>query len=286
MKTIKYEKKRNKIDVRIDILRYALLIICAIPMILPLIWMISVALQSGESIFTTTPQWIPKEFNWSNFSEAFERIDFFSKFINTLIITVVSTIGQVLSCTLVAYSLSRINFKGRKVWFLLIIASMMLPPFVSIIPVFKLFSSIGWYDTWWPLIVPAFLGGSFNIFLLRQYMMGIPKSYDEAARIDGANHLQILFKIILPMCKPAVICIIIMAVQGAWNDYLAPLIYLKSQDKWTLSLAMAQFSGEYATSWNLFMAADLIYMLPMVILFLSLQKYFMDGLGSLNSVGK
>lgn len=276
---------KNKIDTRNKIIKYVLLTIFAIPMILPLIWMVSVALQSGSAIFTVPPRWIPKEFMWSNFSKAINQIGFWQKALNTLIITVLSTIGQVVSCTLVAYALSRLNFPGKKIWFYIIIASMMLPGFVSIVPVFRLFSKIGWYDTWLPLIVPAFLGGSFYIFLLRQYMMGIPKSFDEAAKIDGANHFQILTKIIAPMCKPAITVVIIMQVQSSWNDYLTPLIYLKSQSKWTLSLALAQFSGQYATSWNLFMAADLIYMLPMVILFFALQKYFMQGLGSLNSAG-
>lgn len=262
---------------------YFILSIFAITMLLPLIWMVTVALKSSSTVFVAPPEWIPKEFVWYNFVEGTEKIDFWRRALNTFIIAVLCTIGQVISCLSVSYAIARIKFPGRRLWFYLIIGSMMLPGFVSLVPTFQIFSALGMYNTWLPLIIPSFLGAPFYTFLLRQFFYTIPLSFDEAARIDGANHLQILLKVLVPLCKPAIAVIVIMQMQASWNDYLNPLIYLIDPNKWTLSLAMGQYISQYATAWNLFMAADLIYMSPMLILFFVAQKYFMQGLGSLNN---
>ena len=162
---------------------------------------------------------------------------------------------------------------------------MMLPPLVGLIPLFRLYTALGWYNTWYPLIIPNFFGSPFYIFLVRQFLMTIPSSFDEAAKIVGANHMQVLYKVLIPMIKPAITVIVIMQLQASWNDYLNPLVYIYDDDKWTLSLAVAQYIGEYAVEWNKFMAADIVYMLPMIILFFAAQRYFMKGLGSLNFSG-
>lgn len=276
----KTAKARNMLFI---VMRYVVLIALGITMILPLLWMITVALKSNDTVFLNPPQWIPKEFVWKNFQIGTVQIDFWRKMLNTTIVAVLSVVGQVISCTLVGYAIARIKFPGRKIWFYLIIGSMMLPGFISLIPIFKLFSSLGFYNTWIPLILPNFLGAPFFIFLLRQFMMSIPKSFDEAAKMDGASHLHILFKILVPMLKPAIAVIVIQQVMSSWNDYLGPLIYIGEAEKQLLSVGMAQFTGRYASSMNLFMAADLIYMLPMLVLFIAAQKYFMQGLGSLNN---
>lgn len=267
-------------------IRYLLLLVLAIPMILPLLWMISTALKSDNAVFSVPPEWIPKEFQWSNFTIGLEQIEFWKRFLNTSIISVLACIGQVISSMCVGYAIARLKFPGKKIWFYLIVGSMMLPGMVSLIPVFKLYSAMGWYDTWLPMIIPNFLGAPFFIFMARQFMSVIPKSYDEAAKIDGASRLQVLVKVIMPMCKPLVATIVIMQFQCSWNDYLTPLIYLMTPEKWTLSLALGQFmNGTYGASWNLFMAADIFYLLPILLLFFFAQNYFMEGLGSMNNVG-
>lgn len=278
-------KIRSRKEKSWDVGAFVLLTIGAASMIVPLLWMLTVALKSNSAIFSVPPQWIPKEFKWSNFIDGLKLIEFGSRFFNTTVIAVLSTVGQVFSSILVGYALARLRFPGRKLWFYMIIGSMMLPGLIGLIPVFRLFSAIGWYDTWLPLIVPSWLGNPFYIFLARQFFMTIPKSFDEAAKIDGASHLQILWRVLVPMMKPAIAVIVVMQLQASWNDYMNPLVYLMSQEKWTLSLAVAQFISNYNVSWNQFMAADIVYMLPMLAMFFGAQKYFMQGLGSMNSSG-
>lgn len=269
------------------IIRYVLIVIFCVPMIMPLLWMLTTALKDNSAVFKMPPQWIPEKFMWENFTTGLVQIDFWKRFINSAIISIVVSIGQVCSCMSVGYALARLRFKGKKLWFYLIVGSMMIPSMVTMIPVFRLWTSLGFYGTWWPMIIPAFLGAPFQTFLAKQFMSTLPKSYDEAARIDGANRLQILVQIISPMCKPLITVIAIQSFQGAWNDYITPLLYVISKpEKWTLSLAVGRMtSSTYGTQWNLFMAADLVYLLPILILFFFCQNYFMEGLGSMNNAG-
>lgn len=268
-----------------NIIRFIVLVIVAVPMVFPLLWMITSALKSNTSVLAIPPEWIPTEFHWENFSVGLTSIDFLPRFFNTLFITAMSVIGQVISCTLVGYGLARIRFPLRKFWFYFFIGGMMLPGMVGLIPVYRLWAGVGALNTYLPLIVPAFLGSPFYTFLIRQFFMGVPRSFDEAAKIDGAGHLRILFQVLIPVIKPAIITIVIMQFQATWNEYLQPLLYLIDADKWTLSLAVASYASLYAVEWNKFMAADLIYMLPSLIIFFVCQKYFMQGLGSLTNSG-
>ena len=256
-------------------------------MLLPLLWMLSTALKDNAGVFVMPPQWIPSKFMWENFSKGLAKIDFWQRFRNSVIIAVLVTIGQILSCMSVGYAIARIKFPGKKIWFYLIIGSMMIPGAVTMLPVFRLYIALGFYGTWWPMILPAFLGAPFQTFLARQFMSSIPKSYDEAARIDGANRLQILVRVIAPMCKPLITVIAIQAFQGAWNDYMNPLLYVVAKpEMWTLSLAISRLtSGTFAVEWNVFMAADIVYLLPILIIFFFGQNYFMQGLGSMNNAG-
>lgn len=278
-------KKRKEIGNLV--IRYVLILVFAVPMILPLLWMLTTALKDNAAVFQMPPKWIPETFMWENFTTGLIQIDFWKRFANSAFISIIVCIGQVCSCMSVGYALSRLRFKGKKIWFYLIVGSMMIPSMVTMIPVFRLWTSLGFYGTWWPMIIPAFLGAPFQTFLARQFMSTLPKSYDEAARIDGANRLQILVQIISPMCKPLITVIAIQSFQAAWNDYLTPLLYVISKpDKWTLSLAVGRMtSSTYGTQWNLFMAADLVYLLPILILFFFCQNYFMEGLGSMNNAG-
>ncbi len=268
-----------------NILRFLLLLVIVVPMVFPLLWMITSALKSNSSVLAIPPEWIPREFHWENFSVGLSAIDFLPRFFNSLFITVMCIIGQVISCTLVGYGLARIRFPLRKFWFYFFVGGMMLPGMVGLIPVYRVWAGMGALNTYWPLIVPSFLGSPFYTFLIRQFFMGVPRSFDEAAKIDGAGHLRILFQVLVPVIKPAIVTIVIMQFQATWNEYLSPLLYLIDSDKWTLSLAVASYSSLYAVEWNKFMAADLIYMLPSLIIFFVCQKYFMQGLGSLTNTG-
>ncbi len=265
--------------------RFILLAVLSIAMVYPILWMITIALSSDGGMFKVPPEWFPREFHFENFINGMKTINFGRVFANSLILTGVITFGQVISSLIIGYGIARIKFPGRQTWFLLFLGSMMLPQIVSLIPVFYIFSKLGLYDTWWPLIITAYFGNPFFIFLARQFLTAIPYSYDEAAKMDGATHYQIMTRIIIPMCKPLVATMIILAFQISWNDYLTPLIYLRDANLWPLSVAIASFSSQYGNTWNQFMATNLLYMLPVLLLFFFAQKYFMQGLGSLNSSG-
>ena len=278
---------KKKRELRSKIIRYLIILIFGIPMILPVLWMLSTALKENTAVFKMPPEWIPKTFHWENFTIGLSRINFWHAFGNTLFIAVLCVIGAILSNMSVGYALSRFRFTGRKVWFYMIIGSMMIPGMTTVMPMFRFWTAVGAYGTWLPMIIPAFLAAPFNTFLTRQYLSTVPMSYDEAARIDGASHWQVLSRVIMPLCKPLMAYMAISAFQGVWNDYMNPLLYVISKrERWTLSLAVARLnSGTFGAEWNLFMAADIMYFLPILILFFCFQDYFMEGLGSMTASG-
>lgn len=266
---------------------YALCTLLAVTMLLPLVWMLSIALKSNGDINQIPPAFFPKEFDWSNFVNGPNQIDFYQLLLNTVIVTVASTVGAVASSMVVGYGISRIEFPGRNLWFALISGSLFVPGIVGLIPLQHLYISTGLIDTWVPLILPAFFGSPIFVFLARQYYQSIPRYLDESALIDGASHWTIFTKIMLPITKPVSITIAIMSFQLAWNDYLNPLVYLQTQTKFTLSLGMASFLGDTAGSqYNYYMATNLLFMLPPLALFFLAQRYFMEGIGSLGTISK
>ena len=268
---------------------YLLLLGLGAAMLLPLLFVLSTALKSDANILEIPPRFWPSETHWDNFVTAFRKVNFGPLLLNSIVLTGLNVIGSVISSSVIAYGLSRVRFVGRKVWFYIFIGSMMLPGIVGVIPLFKLFLALGMYGTWWPLILPAFLGNPFFIFLIRQYYLSIPRSIDEAAMIDGASHWQIFSKIMLSLTKPAWIACGIFAFQGSWNDYLNGLIYLPlNPERWPLSLGLASLSGlggigTATTPWNIFMAANLMYMIPSLLVFFGAQNYFMQGVGALGA---
>jgi ABC-type glycerol-3-phosphate transport system permease component len=265
------------------------LLICSV-MVLPILWMATVALKGRAAVFETPPQLLPSQYHFDNFVDGPTTIHFPRLLVNSLLITGLSVIGGVLTSLMAGYALARLRFPGRKVWFYVFVGSMMLPPVVGIIPLFQLFRGIGWYDTWLPLIVPAWLGGNpLFIFLARQYFLAIPYSIDEAAKVDGAGHFRIFTTIMLPITKPAWITMAILAFQMSWNDYINPLIYLYSPEKWPLSVGMASFVSAFAgrtPDWNLYMATNLLYMVPPLAVFFVAQRYFIQGLSALGGVNQ
>ena len=245
---------------------------------LPFVWMISTSLKDEGSVFIFPPNWIPNPILWSNYAQALTVLPFALFFRNTLITTIVPIIGVLISCSLTAYSFSRLRWPGRDICFLLVLATMMLPGQVTMIPKFILFRYLGWIDTFFPLIAPPwFAVGAFNVFLLRQFFLTVPLEMDDAAKLDGANYLDIYARLLLPLMKPALAAVAIFTFQFHWNDFLEPLIYLHSQSNFTLALGLRSFQGEYGTDWNLLMAASLAVMTPPLLLFFFAQRYFIQG---------
>lgn len=259
-------------------LLYGVLVAVAVVLLLPFAWMVSTSLKGNEAIFAIPPQWIPETVRWDNYAEVFERMPFLLYLRNTTVITVLTIIGTVLSSALVAYAFACLRWPGRDALFLFVIATMMLPLQVIMIPLFVLFKEFGWLNTYKPLIVPAFLGGgAFNIFLMRQFFMTIPTDLLDAARIDGAGEWTIFWRIAMPLAKPALVTVALLTFMFAWNDFLGPLIYLSDQAKNTLALGLALFTGQHQTDWGVLMAASIMMMAPVVLLFFFFQRYFIKG---------
>ena len=219
--------------------------------------------------------------DWSFLGITFHGITFTTYIVNTLIISILSCLGTTLSSSLVAFAFARLRFPGRGPLFLLCLATMMVPAQVTMIPTFMLFKNLGWYDTFYPLIVPAFLGGgAYNIFLMRQFFMSIPYEMDEAAKIDGCSNFGVYWRILLPLCKPALVTVAVFSFVYNWNDFLNPLIYLDSNSKKTLALGLTNFVSLYGQDYHLLMAASLLISLPIVLMFLFGQRYFVQGIAT------
>jgi multiple sugar transport system permease protein len=257
----------------------------SISFLIPFVWLVLSALKPSDEIFVFPPVWIPKHFEWHNFVDAMTEVPFGRYALNTLLIAVVNVIGNVVSCSLVAYGFARFRFPGRRILFMILLATLMIPSQVLLVPQFILFQKLGWMNTFLPLTVPAFFGSAFFVFLLRQFFMTIPVELEEAARIDGAGPFRIFFTIVLPLIKPALTAVAVFSFQGAWNDFLGPLMYLNDPDKFTLQLGLAQFQGTFHTQWNLIMAASVVVTLPMLIIFFLAQRYFVQGITLTGSKG-
>jgi multiple sugar transport system permease protein len=259
-------------------LLYGALVAVAVGLLLPFFWMVSTSLKSNEAIFAIPPRWIPETLHWENYAEVFRRMPFLLYFRNTSFITGMTIIGTVLSSSMVAYAFACLRWPGRDPLFIFVIATMMLPLQVIMIPLFVLFRDLGWLNTYKPLIVPAFLGGgAFNIFLMRQFFLSLPKDLFDAARIDGASEWRIYWQIALPLARPALVTVAILTFMFAWNDFLGPLIYLSDQSKNTLALGLALFTGQHQTDWGVLMAASIMMLVPVVLLFFFFQRYFIKG---------
>jgi ABC-type glycerol-3-phosphate transport system permease component len=248
-----------------------------VTILLPFAWMLSTSLKLPMAVLTYPPQWIPSPVVWENYVEATTRFPFARFFRNTTTITLLSAFGELLSSSLVAFAFARLRWPGRNLLFMLVLATIMLPHHVTLIPRFVLFRELGWIDTFAPLVVPNFFGNAFFIFLLRQFMLTIPLEMDEAARVDGASFLDIYWRIVLPMARPAMIAVSIFVFTWSWNEFLGPLLYLQSSQNFTIALGLRLFQTQYGTDWHLLMAASLMAMLPVVILFFTAQKYFIQG---------
>lgn len=257
---------------------HILLILASILFLLPFLWMVSTSLKPITQVFTFPPEWIPKPFQWENYKNAMEYIPFYTYLKNTALITIFSTIGVIISCPLIAYSFAKLEWKGRNVIFVITIAVMMIPGQVTMIPLFLLFNKIGWVGTALPLIVPAFFGVPFYIFLLRQFFKGLPDTLRDAAKIDGAGEFRIYWQIMVPLAKPAILAVGLFQFMASWTDFLGPLLYLTDEAQYTLSLGLQQFQSQQGTEWGLMMAVATMMTIPIIILFFLLQKTFIQGI--------
>ncbi|MFC4811667.1 carbohydrate ABC transporter permease [Paenibacillus sp. GCM10023250] len=258
---------------------YVALLVVSVMFIVPFVWLLRSSVMDLSQIFVMPPQWIPKPFHFENFKEALTVVPFGTFFVNTLIIVAGVLLGTVVSSTVAAFGFSRIRWKGRDAVFAVLMSAMMLPGAVTLIPSFIGWKELGFYDTFYPLIVPAYFGGGiFNIFLLRQFYLTIPQDFDEAAFVDGASYFQIYWRILLPLSRSAVIVVALFTFLGSWNDFMGPLIYLKSDSRFTLALGLQMFQGSYTAQWDLLMAASAAVVLPCVVVFLVGQRYFLEGI--------
>lgn len=257
---------------------YLALGIAAFVISIPLVWMISTSLKDSTQVFTWPIEWIPNPMRWLNYPEALSARPFGLWTRNSMITAGMSVLGHCLSATLVGYAFSRLRWRGRDVLFLVMLSALMLPTEVTLIPQFLIFRQLGWVNTLYPLFVPTFFGGAFNIFIMRQFMVMLPKELDDAARIDGCNYFQILTRIIVPQVFPALGFIAINTFRNRWNDFFHPLVYLNDPQLFTLALGLRSFRGEYAIEWGYLMAASLTVMLPVMIMFFFTQRYFIQGM--------
>lgn len=264
------------------VLLYATLILVSIAFLAPLVWMISTSLKPLNETMSLPPRWLPSTVQWKNYPEAIDEMRYFWRYAgNSLFLCLMCVAGTVLSSSLVAYGFSRIEWRGRDKVFMVLLATMMIPFPVVMVPIFGLFKSLGWIGTFLPIWVPTFFASAFNVFLLRQFFLGLPKDISEAARIDGCSEFGIFFRIILPLCKPALLVVALFQFLFTWNDFLGPLLYLTDQKNFTLALGLQSFQSQQGgTAWHHLMAASTLVVLPVIILFFFTQKSFIEGIAT------
>ena len=243
----------------------------------PFYWMAATSLKDNVQLGAFPPIFWPHPFVWRNYLDAVNYIPFLRFFINSLILTAGATIGAVISNSFIAYGFSRIEWKGREVLFYVAIATVFIPFPVTLVALFDIFAKLHWINTFRPLIVPTFFGQAFYMFLIRQFLMGVPKELSDAPRIDGANEFAIFRLIILPIMKPAIAVVAIFAAVNAWNDFLTPLIYLSDEARYPLAIGLQFFRAEHTVSFTLLMAASTLVVLPVVVLFVAFQRFFIEG---------
>jgi multiple sugar transport system permease protein len=257
---------------------YLALAVAAAVVLIPIFWMVSTAFKLYRDTFKIPPMLFPPYFSLANFQRVFLVVPFGPMMFNSLKVATLGTLGQVLSCTLAGYAIARMRFVGRQPLFLVILATMMVPYQVVMIPIFIIMTKLGWVNTHTALIVPAFLGGAFGIFLMRQFFLTLPNELEDAARIDGANPLQIFSYVILPLARPALTALAALSFTSFWNDLLTPLIYLSKMERMTMPVGISFFKGMHSTEWNLLMAAALMNIIPAAIIFLLTQRQLVSGI--------
>ncbi len=257
---------------------YILIIALALVFFYPFLWMLFTSLKTSKEIYQVPSTTFPQHVTFDNYVAAVTKMPFLRYTINTVVITVLSVVGMVVSSSMVAYSVSKIRWKGSRIIFPIIIGTMMIPYQVTMIPLYMIFTKMHFVGTIVPLVLPCFFGGAYYIFLLRQFFRTIPDSLLEAAKIDGAGEGTIFLKIMLPLCKPAITSVAIFAFLASWSDFLGPLLYLNQEQEYTLSLGLQAFMQTHYVEWGPLMAASAIFTVPIIILFFFAQSYFIEGI--------
>jgi len=257
---------------------YLLLVGLAIPFLLPLVWMISTAFKPVGTIYANPLQWIPNPITTENFQQAWKLLDVPGLMANSLFVTLMTMLGTLISSPLVGFAFATLPARGKNLLFSILLGTIMVPASVTLLPVFILFSKLGWVDTYLPLIGPAFFANAFYVFLFRQFFRSLPPDIFDSAEIDGCNPLMAYWHIALPLSRPALATVIIFSFIGAWNDYLGPLVFLNSNAKYTISLGLAQFQGIHYTQLQYLIPMSLVALMPVVIIFLIAQRYFVQGI--------
>lgn len=256
---------------------YVVLIVGAIVMIVPLLWTLSTSLKDQSQVFTYPIQWIPKPFKWSNYADAFATAPIGTYLVNTVILTAIGVAGSLIGSSIAGYGFARFRFRGRQAMFAIMLATMMVPMWTVIIPMYLMFQRIGWLDTYLPIVVPAFFAIPFNTFLMRQFFLTIPYEIDEAARVDGASQWRIFTRIIIPIARPALMIVAIYSFFYYWNEFLLPLLYLQTDKFFPISVGVANFASAQQQNYPLMMAIATVALAPPIIVFFIFQRWFIQG---------
>ena len=264
---------------------YAVMIVLACIFMLPIFWMASTSLKLPQDIFAWPPEWLPETPQWGNYAEAFGKYPLARYMLNSAFLVIVNVIGGLISVPIIAYGFARFEFPFKHALFLLMLSTMMVPGHIKLIPMFWLYQKLGLIDTYWPLILPAYFGNPFFIFLMTQFIRTIPRDLDDAARIDGAGSWGILYRIIIPLCRPALTVVVVFTFVWVWNDFLEPIIFLRDWDSYPISVGLAFFQGRYSVEWHLFMGATLVSIIPILVVYFFAQKHLIGGLASIGVKG-
>ncbi|ACQ78576.1 binding-protein-dependent transport systems inner membrane component [Beutenbergia cavernae DSM 12333] len=268
---------RSRVGRRRSAVSYLILLLGCLAFLFPLAWLVSTSLKTQDQILVFPIQWIPDPVAWENYAEIFRVAPFGRYLLNTVILTAFGVLGSIIGASIAGYAFARLRFRGRDTLFLVMLATMMVPSWATLIPSYVLFARIGWLDTFLPIIVPAFFAAPFNAFLLRQFFMSVPLELEEAARIDGAGTFRTFRTIALPLAKPALIIVGLFSFLLYWNDYLGPLVYLQSERNYPLALGIANFVGLQNQDYALAMTGAAIAIAPCVLLFFFAQRWFVQG---------
>jgi len=259
---------------------YAVLGIGLVLVVTPFVWMLLGSFKTEGELRANPPTWWPQNPTLDNFRELFTRLDFTQFFANSVVVAVVVTLGNLVFCSMLGYAFAKIDFWGRTWLFRLVLATLMIPGMVTLVPLFVLVSNLGMVNTYWGLILP-FLAGPFGVFLMRQFIQGIPDELVDAARVDGAGEFRIFLRVVLPLCKPALATLAILTFLASWNNFLWPLVVSSTEDMYTLPVALALYSvGQNATQYGLLLAGSVVVLLPILIVFFALQRHFVQGLAT------
>lgn len=261
-----------------NIILFMVLVLGSVTILVPIAWMLSTSLKSAQEVAKYPPVLFPEKLLFENFGIAWSKAPFTRYTMNTLVIVFFNVIGAVFVNSFVAYGFAKVNFAGKKMLFRLVLATMMIPGFVTLVPTYVIFSKLGWVNTYLPLIIPAFCGNAFHIFMMRQFYRTIPNELLEAAKVDGAGHFYIWSRLLMPLIKPIMATIALIAFKGTWSDFQGPLLYLSDRKRYTLQLGLQVFKGQGYTEWNYLMAVSFLSMLPILLLFFCFQNYFIEGM--------